>query len=51
MGSDIGLIEAEFLKSPNHRANILDTEMDSMGVGVILRAGQLFAVEDFSKTK
>jgi uncharacterized protein YkwD len=51
MGSDIGLIEAEFLKSPNHRANILDTDMDSIGVGVILRAGQLFAVEDFSKAK
>jgi uncharacterized protein YkwD len=51
MGSDIGLIEAEFLKSPNHRANILDTDIDSIGVGVILRAGQLFAVEDFSKAK
>ena len=51
MGSDIGLIEVEFLKSPNHRANILDTDMDSIGVGVILRAGQFFAVEDFSKTK
>jgi uncharacterized protein YkwD len=51
MGSDVGLIEAEFLKSPNHRANILDTDMDSIGVGVVLRAGQLFAVEDFSKAK
>jgi uncharacterized protein YkwD len=51
MGSDVGLIDAEFLKSPNHRANILDTDIDSIGVGVILRAGQLFAVEDFSKTK
>jgi uncharacterized protein YkwD len=51
MGSDISLIEAEFLKSPNHRANILDTDVDSIGVGVILRAGQLFAVEDFSKAK
>jgi uncharacterized protein YkwD len=51
LGSDIGLIDAEFLKSPNHRANILDTDMDSIGVGVILRAGQLFAVEDFSKAK
>jgi uncharacterized protein YkwD len=51
MGSDIDLIEAEFLKSPNHRANIVDTDMDSIGVGVVLRSGQLFAVEDFSKTK
>jgi len=51
MGSDVDSIEAEFLKSPNHRANILDTDMDSIGVGVVLRTGQLFAVEDFSKTK
>jgi uncharacterized protein YkwD len=51
MGSEVGLIEAEFLKSPNHRANILDTDIDSIGVGVILRVGQLFAVEDFSKAK
>jgi uncharacterized protein YkwD len=51
MGSEIGLMDAEFLKSPNHRANILDTDIDSIGVGVVLRAGQLFAVEDFSKAK
>jgi uncharacterized protein YkwD len=51
MGSDVGLIEAEFLKSPNHRANILDTDIDSIGVGVVFRDGQLFAVEDFSKAK
>jgi uncharacterized protein YkwD len=51
MSSEVGLIEAEFLKSPNHRANILDSDMDSIGVGVILHAGRLFAVEDFSKAK
>ncbi len=44
-------IQAEFLKSANHRANILDAEMDSIGVGVMERGGQLFAVEDFSKTR
>jgi uncharacterized protein YkwD len=51
MGSDVGLIEAEFLKSPNHRANILDTDMDSVGVGIVERSGRFFAVEDFSKAK
>jgi uncharacterized protein YkwD len=40
-----------FLKSAKHRANILDPDMDSIGVGVIERGGQLYAVEDFSKAK
>ena len=44
-------IQSEFLKSPNHRANMLDSDMDSIGVGVVERRGQLFAVEDFSKAK
>jgi uncharacterized protein YkwD len=44
-------IQAAFLKSANHRANILDADMDSIGVGVVERGGQLFAVEDFSKAK
>ena len=44
-------IQEGFLKSVNHRANMLDAEMDSIGVGVVERGGQLFAVEDFSKAK
>jgi uncharacterized protein YkwD len=44
-------IHEEFLKSPNHRANLLDSDMDSIGIGVVDRGGQLFAVEDFSKAK
>ncbi|MGA2643814.1 MAG: CAP domain-containing protein [Candidatus Sulfotelmatobacter sp.] len=44
-------IQTEFLNSSNHRANILDAEMDSVGIGVVERRGQLFAVEDFSKVK
>ncbi len=50
-GSGVDLIEAEFLRSPSHRANILDPDMDSIGVGVVERSGQWFAVEDFSKSK
>jgi uncharacterized protein YkwD len=44
-------MQAAFLKSANHRANMLDSDMDSLGVGVVERGGQLFAVEDFSKAK
>ena len=42
---------SEFMHSPNHRANILDRDVDSIGVGVAERGGQLFVVQDFSKSK
>ena len=45
------LIQAQFMKSPSHRANILDTDMNSIGVGVVERGGQLFAVEDFAQMR
>jgi len=44
-------IHQSFMKSPQHRANILDPEMDSAGIAIATRNGQLFAVEDFSKAK
>ncbi|MGA7399443.1 MAG: CAP domain-containing protein [Candidatus Sulfotelmatobacter sp.] len=50
-GSSVEAIQAEFLRSANHRANMMDADMDSVGVGVVERDGQLFAVEDFSKAK
>ncbi|MGA3347670.1 MAG: CAP domain-containing protein [Candidatus Sulfotelmatobacter sp.] len=51
LGARVEAIAAEFLNSPMHRANILDSGTDSIGVGVVERDGQLFAVEDFSKAK
>jgi uncharacterized protein YkwD len=44
-------IHQSFMKSPQHRANILDSDMDSAGIGIAERNGQMFAVEDFSKAK
>lgn len=44
-------IHAQFMKSASHRANILDRDMDSIGVGVVERGGLLFAVEDFSQAR
>ena len=41
-------IHTQFMKSPGHRANILDADMNSIGVGVVEEGGQLFAVEDFA---
>ena len=51
LGPNASFIHAEFVKSPNHRANMLDTDMNVMGVGIVERGGRLFAVEDFSKAK
>jgi len=42
-------VHKEFMNSPNHRANILDRDMDSVGIAVVERGGKLFAVEDFAQ--
>jgi uncharacterized protein YkwD len=44
-------IHSQFMNSPPHRANILDRDMDSIGVGVVEQGGQLFAVEDLSQSR
>lgn len=44
-------IHSQLMNSPPHRANILDRDMDSIGVGVVERSGQLFAVEDLSQAR
>jgi hypothetical protein len=41
-------IEVEWMNSVAHRQNILDPQMNSIGVGVAERGGTLFAVEDFA---
>ena len=39
-----------WMKSPPHRENLLDPQLNSLGIAVAERAGQLFAVEDFSRS-
>jgi len=39
------------MQSPSHRANIMDRDMDSIGIGIVEQRGQLFAVEDFSQAR
>lgn len=41
-------IHKQWMHSPPHRANLLDPQLDSIGVAVAERNGTLFAVEDFS---
>ncbi len=38
-----------WMHSPGHRANLLDPEVDVVGIRVIAREGELYAVEDFAK--
>jgi uncharacterized protein YkwD len=39
-----------WMHSEHHRANLLDPAVDSVGISVIARGGELYAVEDFAKT-
>jgi uncharacterized protein YkwD len=50
-GANTQSIHDEFLNSPKHRANILDTDMNSAGIGVVEHGGRLYAVEDFAQIK
>lgn len=40
-----------WMHSSAHRANILDQDMNSIGIGIAERNGTVFAVEDFSKAR
>lgn len=48
-GTSTEQVHNEFMNSPNHRANILDKDMDSIGIGVVEHGGKLFVVEDFAQ--
>lgn len=50
-GPTRGFIHAQFMQSTQHRANILDKDMDSIGIGAVERHGQLFVVEDLSQAR
>jgi uncharacterized protein YkwD len=41
-------IHTQWMNSPPHRANLLDPELNSVGISVVQSGDTLFAVEDFS---
>lgn len=43
------VIHDAWMQSPDHRANLLDPRVDSIGISVMRRGGQLYAVEDFDR--
>lgn len=51
LGPSLESIHTQFMNSPAHRANILDKDMDSVGIGVVEQGGQFYAVEDFSQAR
>lgn len=43
-------IHSGWMNSPPHRKNLLDAQMNAVGIAVVPRGEELFAVEDFSRT-
>lgn len=43
-------IHDAWMQSPGHRENLLDRRVDSVGISVLSRDGQLYAVEDFDRS-
>jgi uncharacterized protein YkwD len=50
-GHDSRSLNDQWMNSPPHRGNILDKDMDSVGVGVVESRGLLWATADFSQAK
>ncbi|WP_353069264.1 CAP domain-containing protein [Tunturibacter empetritectus] len=44
------IIHNLWMHSPGHRANLLDPNVDSIGIAIVTRNHQLYAVEDFAST-
>ena len=49
MGVDDNEFHDGWMRSPGHRANILDVHIDSIGIAVVDDGAHLFAVEDFAE--
>ena len=49
-GTDVPLIHQTWMKSPSHRANILDPNLNAVGISVTENHGLFSAVEDFSRS-
>jgi hypothetical protein len=47
-GPSVAHLHQQWMHSPPHRANLLDPELNAVGIAVVQSGGTLFAVEDFS---
>jgi hypothetical protein len=48
MGPNVPSIEKQWMNSVPHRTNILDPQMNVIGIAVVEKGGYLFATEDFA---
>ena len=49
VGGDTETIHNALMHSPGHRANILDTAVNEIGIAIVRRGEYLFAVQDFAR--
>jgi hypothetical protein len=49
MGATVDIVHQGFLNSPGHRANMVDTGVNSVGVGVAYSGGYVFVVQDYAQ--
>jgi hypothetical protein len=49
LGPGAKIVHEQWMKSPPHRANLLDPQMNSVGIAIARRGQTLFAVEDFAE--
>ncbi len=48
VGPTAGMIHAEWMNSPGHRSNLMNPEVDRVGLAVVASRGVLYAVADYS---
>jgi hypothetical protein len=48
LAADPQALEKEWMNSPPHRANILNPSMNTVGIGLVKKGGNYYAVEDFA---
>ena len=49
MGPSAAMIHDEWMQSPGHRTNLLNPEIDHIGVAVVASRGVLYAVADYER--
>jgi uncharacterized protein YkwD len=48
LAADAAAAHSALMHSPGHRANILDPQYNSVGIGVVRRGGEIFVTQDFA---
>jgi hypothetical protein len=50
MAPTVAIVHTAWMNSPGHRANLLDPRVDSVGISVLRRGNELYAVQDFDRS-